>query len=147
MTPGEDRGPARVAAPALDVSAPAGRGASRGAPGRDASRGRRTSRTAARHPQPPGTPYAWITGEATGVRAPRRHLVQERGIGRKRVTRRPPAARPQRATAEGEGEQSGRVRPMTTADTKQYRLQPNRSVGYAEPHGWQNPPHGGHHHA
>ncbi|MFI9493623.1 SIP domain-containing protein [Streptomyces halstedii] len=102
---------------------------------------------AVRAARPPGTPYAWIAGEASGVRAPRRHLVQERGIGRKRVTRRPPAARPQRATAEGEGEQSGRVRPMTTADTKQYRLQPNRSVGYAEPHGWQNPPHGGHHHA
>ncbi|PCG86556.1 NADPH-dependent ferric siderophore reductase [Streptomyces sp. WZ.A104] len=35
---------------------------------------------------PEGTPYAWIAGEASGVRSLRRHLVQERGLDRKRVT-------------------------------------------------------------
>ena len=35
---------------------------------------------------PAGTPYAWIAGEASGVRALRRHLVGERGIDRKSVT-------------------------------------------------------------
>ncbi|MEV1043711.1 siderophore-interacting protein [Streptomyces sp. NPDC049916] len=35
---------------------------------------------------PGGTPYAWIAGEASGVRALRRHLVQERGFDRRRVT-------------------------------------------------------------
>lgn len=35
---------------------------------------------------PEGTPYVWIAGEASTVRALRRHLVRERGIDRKRVT-------------------------------------------------------------
>ncbi|WP_406395061.1 siderophore-interacting protein [Streptomyces sp. NBC_00887] len=35
---------------------------------------------------PEGTPYAWIAGESSGVRALRRHLVQERQFDRKRVT-------------------------------------------------------------
>ncbi|WP_171171616.1 siderophore-interacting protein [Streptomyces sp. I05A-00742] len=35
---------------------------------------------------PPGTPYAWIAGEAGTVRELRRHLVNERGIDRKAVT-------------------------------------------------------------
>lgn len=35
---------------------------------------------------PAGTPYVWIAGEASKVRAMRRHLVRERGIDRKRVT-------------------------------------------------------------
>ncbi|MEI7035088.1 siderophore-interacting protein [Streptomyces pratensis] len=35
---------------------------------------------------PEGTPYVWIAGEASGVRALRRHLVQERGFDRRRVT-------------------------------------------------------------
>lgn len=35
---------------------------------------------------PGGTPYVWIAGEASKVRALRRHLVRERGIDRKRVT-------------------------------------------------------------
>ncbi|TXS35990.1 siderophore-interacting protein [Streptomyces sp. OR43] len=35
---------------------------------------------------PEGTPYVWIAGEASKVRALRRHLVGERGIDRKRVT-------------------------------------------------------------
>ncbi|MCO5967616.1 siderophore-interacting protein [Actinoallomurus soli] len=35
---------------------------------------------------PPGTPYAWIAGEAGGVRALRRHLVGERGLDRRAVT-------------------------------------------------------------
>ncbi|MFH9133116.1 siderophore-interacting protein [Streptomyces sp. NPDC017524] len=35
---------------------------------------------------PGGTPYAWIAGEASGVRALRHHLVQERGFDRERVT-------------------------------------------------------------
>ncbi|MCT2588985.1 siderophore-interacting protein [Streptomyces sp. N2-109] len=35
---------------------------------------------------PPGTPYAWVAGEASTVRALRRHLVKERGIDRKAVT-------------------------------------------------------------
>ncbi|UQA34107.1 MULTISPECIES: siderophore-interacting protein [unclassified Streptomyces] len=35
---------------------------------------------------PEGTPYAWIAGESSEVRALRRHLVQERGFDRKRVT-------------------------------------------------------------
>ncbi|GAA0321024.1 siderophore-interacting protein [Actinoallomurus spadix] len=35
---------------------------------------------------PPGTPYAWIAGEAAGVRALRRHLVGERGFDRRAVT-------------------------------------------------------------
>lgn len=35
---------------------------------------------------PEGTPYVWIAGESSQVRALRRHLVQERGLDRKRVT-------------------------------------------------------------
>lgn len=35
---------------------------------------------------PDGTPYTWIAGESSCVRALRRHLVQERGFDRKRVT-------------------------------------------------------------
>ncbi|ARF72683.1 siderophore-interacting protein [Streptomyces sp. NPDC012600] len=35
---------------------------------------------------PEGTPYVWIAGESSEVRALRRHLVQERGFDRKRVT-------------------------------------------------------------
>lgn len=35
---------------------------------------------------PEGNPYVWIAGESSGVRALRRHLVQERGFDRKRVT-------------------------------------------------------------
>lgn len=35
---------------------------------------------------PEGTPYVWIAGESSGVRALRRHLVQERQYDRKRVT-------------------------------------------------------------
>ncbi|MET7367913.1 siderophore-interacting protein [Streptomyces sp. NPDC005566] len=35
---------------------------------------------------PEGTPYVWIAGESSGVRALRRHLVQERQFDRKRVT-------------------------------------------------------------
>ncbi|MFF7254879.1 siderophore-interacting protein [Streptomyces microflavus] len=35
---------------------------------------------------PEGIPYAWIAGESSEVRALRRHLVQERGFDRKRVT-------------------------------------------------------------
>ncbi|MCQ8830843.1 siderophore-interacting protein [Streptomyces malaysiensis] len=34
---------------------------------------------------PPGTPYAWIAGEAGTVKALRRHLVRERGFDRKAV--------------------------------------------------------------
>lgn len=34
---------------------------------------------------PQGTPYAWLAGEASGVRALRRHLVRERDIDRRRV--------------------------------------------------------------
>lgn len=34
---------------------------------------------------PGGTPYAWIAGEASGVRALHRHLVHERGFDRERV--------------------------------------------------------------
>ncbi|MCO6010434.1 siderophore-interacting protein [Actinoallomurus purpureus] len=34
---------------------------------------------------PAGTPYAWIAGEAGGVRALRRHLVGERGLDRRAV--------------------------------------------------------------
>ncbi|GAB2782805.1 siderophore-interacting protein [Streptomyces daliensis] len=34
---------------------------------------------------PPGTPYAWIAGEAGTVKALRRHLVKERGFDRKAV--------------------------------------------------------------
>ncbi|MFD5098360.1 siderophore-interacting protein [Streptomyces albidochromogenes] len=35
---------------------------------------------------PEGTPYTWIAGESSCVRALRRHLVQERKFDRKRVT-------------------------------------------------------------
>ncbi|WP_405694653.1 siderophore-interacting protein [Streptomyces sp. NBC_01185] len=35
---------------------------------------------------PGGVPYAWIAGESSEVRGLRRHLVQERGFDRKRVT-------------------------------------------------------------
>ncbi|MEV0009527.1 siderophore-interacting protein [Streptomyces sp. NPDC047973] len=35
---------------------------------------------------PAGNPYAWIAGEASGVRALRRHLVGERDFDRRRVT-------------------------------------------------------------
>lgn len=35
---------------------------------------------------PEGTPYVWIAGESSGVRALRRHLVQDRQFDRKRVT-------------------------------------------------------------
>ncbi|GAA2404247.1 siderophore-interacting protein [Streptomyces glaucosporus] len=34
---------------------------------------------------PAGTPYAWLAGESAAVRALRRHLVGERGLGRERV--------------------------------------------------------------
>ncbi|GAU66347.1 putative siderophore-interacting protein [Streptomyces sp. NBRC 110611] len=34
---------------------------------------------------PEGTPYAWVAGEAGTVKAVRRHLVRERGIGRRAV--------------------------------------------------------------
>lgn len=39
-----------------------------------------------RTPFPAGTPYAWVAGEASTVRALRRHLVKERGIDRRAVT-------------------------------------------------------------
>ncbi|MGK5741010.1 siderophore-interacting protein [Micromonospora sp. URMC 103] len=35
---------------------------------------------------PSGTPYAWVAGESSMVRGVRRHLVNERGIDRRRVT-------------------------------------------------------------
>ncbi|MEU8300038.1 siderophore-interacting protein [Micromonospora sp. NPDC048909] len=35
---------------------------------------------------PAGTPYAWVAGESSMVRAVRRHLVGERGLDRRRVT-------------------------------------------------------------
>ncbi|MFB6659046.1 siderophore-interacting protein [[Kitasatospora] papulosa] len=35
---------------------------------------------------PEGTPYVWIAGESSGVRALRRHFVQERLLDRRRVT-------------------------------------------------------------
>ncbi|GAA1139582.1 siderophore-interacting protein [Kitasatospora gansuensis] len=35
---------------------------------------------------PEGTPYAWVAGEAAGVRSVRRHLVGERGFDRRAVT-------------------------------------------------------------
>ncbi|NEE45245.1 siderophore-interacting protein, partial [Streptomyces sp. SID8455] len=35
---------------------------------------------------PEGIPYVWIAGESSEVRALRRHLVQERGFDRERVT-------------------------------------------------------------
>ncbi|MEU4921965.1 siderophore-interacting protein [Streptomyces parvus] len=35
---------------------------------------------------PGGTPYAWVAGEASGVRALRHHLVRERGFAPERVT-------------------------------------------------------------
>lgn len=35
---------------------------------------------------PGGTPYVWIAGESSQVRAVRRHLVRERGFDRGRVT-------------------------------------------------------------
>ncbi|MFD6200075.1 siderophore-interacting protein [Streptomyces rubiginosohelvolus] len=35
---------------------------------------------------PAGTPYVWIAGEASGVRALRHHLVRERGFAPERVT-------------------------------------------------------------
>lgn len=35
---------------------------------------------------PGGTPYVWIAGESSGVRALRRHLVQERRFDRRRVS-------------------------------------------------------------
>jgi NADPH-dependent ferric siderophore reductase len=35
---------------------------------------------------PAGEPYAWLAGEAGSIKALRRHLVNERGIDRKRVT-------------------------------------------------------------
>ncbi|MFF8985562.1 siderophore-interacting protein [Streptomyces globisporus] len=35
---------------------------------------------------PEGTPYAWIAGEASGLRALRHHLVRERGFAPERVT-------------------------------------------------------------
>ncbi|MGW2017905.1 siderophore-interacting protein [Streptomyces sp. NPDC001927] len=34
---------------------------------------------------PPGTPYAWLAGEAGAVRALRRHLVEDRGYDRRAV--------------------------------------------------------------
>ncbi|GAA2447178.1 siderophore-interacting protein [Streptomyces macrosporus] len=34
---------------------------------------------------PEGSPYAWVAGESGAVRALRRHLVTERGLGRERV--------------------------------------------------------------
>lgn len=34
---------------------------------------------------PQGTPYAWVAGEASTVKAVRRHLVNDRGIDRRRV--------------------------------------------------------------
>jgi NADPH-dependent ferric siderophore reductase len=35
---------------------------------------------------PAGTPYAWVAGESSMVRAVRRHLVSERGLDRRHVT-------------------------------------------------------------
>ncbi|WP_059009532.1 siderophore-interacting protein [Streptomyces specialis] len=35
---------------------------------------------------PPGTPYAWLAGEAGAVRDLRRHLVNERAVDRRRIT-------------------------------------------------------------
>ncbi|MFF0743070.1 siderophore-interacting protein [Streptomyces sp. NPDC004111] len=35
---------------------------------------------------PAGTPYVWLAGEASSVRALRRHFVNERGFDRRRVT-------------------------------------------------------------
>ncbi|WP_329130457.1 siderophore-interacting protein [Streptomyces sp. NBC_01476] len=35
---------------------------------------------------PPGTPYAWLAGEAATVRGQRRHLVNDRGFSRAAVT-------------------------------------------------------------
>ncbi|MEV4441635.1 siderophore-interacting protein [Streptomyces sp. NPDC049577] len=37
-------------------------------------------------PLPPGTPYAWLAGEAGTVRATRRHLIADRGFGKHTVT-------------------------------------------------------------
>ncbi|MEU9113229.1 siderophore-interacting protein [Streptomyces sp. NPDC048483] len=34
---------------------------------------------------PPGTPFAWLAGEAGAVRALRRHLVEERGLAKSRI--------------------------------------------------------------
>ena len=34
---------------------------------------------------PPGPVYAWVAGEASGVRAVRRHLVGERGVDKKQI--------------------------------------------------------------
>ncbi|MDT0445651.1 siderophore-interacting protein [Streptomyces johnsoniae] len=35
---------------------------------------------------PGGTPYAWLAGEASTVRGLRRHLVNDRGVDRRRIT-------------------------------------------------------------
>jgi NADPH-dependent ferric siderophore reductase len=35
---------------------------------------------------PPGTPYAWLAGEAAAVRAQRRHLTAERGVPRAAIS-------------------------------------------------------------
>ncbi|WP_028934091.1 siderophore-interacting protein [Pseudonocardia spinosispora] len=34
---------------------------------------------------PPGTPFAWLAGESSAVRALRRHLVNDRGVNRKQI--------------------------------------------------------------
>ncbi|WP_219825195.1 SIP domain-containing protein [Streptomyces roseicoloratus] len=34
---------------------------------------------------PKGEPYAWPAGETGAVREPRRHLVEERGVGRRSI--------------------------------------------------------------
>lgn len=54
----------------------------------DGSPGRRGGLTqaVAEATLPSGTPYAWLAGEAAGVRALRRHLVGERGVDRRAVT-------------------------------------------------------------
>ncbi|MFF7011413.1 siderophore-interacting protein [Streptomyces fimicarius] len=76
---------------------------------------------------PQGTPYAWIAGEASGVRALDHHLIRERGFGRERVTcaeywrrglsedQSREAAAPARAAGSGaverpEGKHEGRVK-------------------------------------
>ncbi|WP_129838845.1 siderophore-interacting protein [Streptomyces sp. RFCAC02] len=38
------------------------------------------------HPLPGTSPYAWVAGEASCVRALRRHLVTERGVDRRHIT-------------------------------------------------------------
>ncbi|MBB1245506.1 siderophore-interacting protein [Streptomyces durbertensis] len=54
--------------------------------GGDPARRGRLTRAVAGAELPTGPCYAWLAGEAGGVRALRRHLVHERGLDRRRVT-------------------------------------------------------------